>query len=105
MVVLNYSNYTSKGIFQILGNLSKVENCVMSNIIFYSVGTFAIIFLFLSDESGTLNLIYRFDAYLTLCWKWLNLAPGYVRMVILQRYFLWKMRREFKLNSPLPYKK
>jgi L-asparagine transporter-like permease len=76
----------------------------MANILFYSVITLTFVFLFVADPEGTFNFIYRIDAYLTLAWKWLTIAPGYVRMLILQRFMLWKMRRQFKLTRPLPNK-
>jgi hypothetical protein len=76
----------------------------MVNILFYSVITLTFIFLAIIEPEGTLNFVYRIDAYLTLAWKWLSIAPGYVRMLVLQRYMLWKMRRQFKLTRPLPNK-
>lgn len=52
----------------------------------------------------TLNQVARLDAYLTLAGKWLSIAPSYVRMLVVQRYMLWKMRRQFKNNLSTPFK-
>lgn len=76
----------------------------MANILFYSVITLTFVFLFAADEEGTLNFIYRIDAYLTLAWKWLTITPSYVRMLIVQRFMLWKIRQSFKTYSPSSYK-
>lgn len=56
---------------------------------------FLVAAIFMAPEE-VLDQVARLDAYLTLAGKWLSIAPGYVRMLILQRYMLWKMRREFK---------
>lgn len=56
---------------------------------------FLVAAIFMAPEE-VLDQVARLDAYLTLAGRWLSIAPGYVRMLIIQRYMLWKMRREFK---------
>lgn len=52
-----------------------------------------------------LDQVAKFDAYLTLAGKWLSIAPDYVRMLVVQRYMLWKLQRQFKSNLPPSFKR
>lgn len=62
-----------------------------------------VLWAFMNAES-LLDFGAKLDAYLVLGWRWLALLPALARMVVVQRYMLWKMRREMRsvLNRPLP---
>lgn len=62
-----------------------------------------VLWAFMNAES-LLDFGAKIDAYLVLGWRWLTLLPALARMIVVQRYMLWKMRREMRsvLNRPLP---
>ena len=59
----------------------------------------SIAFLLVIDPEDTLDLITKFDAYLTLGWGYLKLAPSYLRMRFITYLTFRKMQKEFQLNT------
>jgi hypothetical protein len=59
----------------------------------------SIAFLLVIDPEDTLDLITKFDAYLTLGWRYLKLAPPYLRMRFITYLTFRKMQKEFQLNT------
>lgn len=39
----------------------------------------------------------KLEAYAALAWGYLTLAPSLVRMILVQKYMLWKMRRQLRI--------